>query len=335
MSPSTPPGASRPDDLPQAIVRADRRTSWAWIVPVLALVFAGWLAFAAWRQRGHLIVVQLPQGHGLDAGDEVRYRGIAVGEVRDIELAPDLDNVRVTVGLRRRADRLARAGSRFWVVRPRLRLSGVEGMETLLGPRYLAALPGEPAADGETLARQREFVGLAEPPAVESVQPGDLEIILEATRRGSLRPGAPVRYRQVRIGTVLSAGLASDGSLVESRLHIQKAYRDLVREKTRFWFVGRMRSDLGITGLTIELDSIEEILAGGVAIATPPPGDANAVVRTGHRFPLAEEPEDEWLEWEPVIAVGNSLLPVGAVMPAPLRATIGWKQGWLGLTPKR
>jgi paraquat-inducible protein B len=311
-------------DLPVAELKRERRLSLAWIVPLIALLLAIWLGYWAWHKRGLLITVQLPQGHGLRVGDPVRYRGITVGEIRAAELAADGKNILVTASLHAKADRLARAGTRFWIVRPELRLTRVEGLETLIGPRYLAALPGEGAG-----RRQRMFIGLPEPPVVESIQPGDLEIVLEAPRRGSLRPGAPVTYRQVRIGTILSVGLASDGSMVEARGHVEKAYRQLVREETRFWDVGGVEAALGISGLSIEVESLEEVITGGVALAVPPPDRAGDVVHTGHRFTLHAQPEDDWLEWEPAVAVGSSLLPPGCPLPEPLRAAIGWKQGFL------
>ncbi|MDY7107576.1 MAG: MlaD family protein [Planctomycetota bacterium] len=311
-------------DLPVAELKRERRVSLAWLVPLIALLLAAWLGYWAWRERGLLISVQLPDGHGLRVGDPVRYRGITVGEIRAAELTDDGERIVVTASLHAKADRLARAGTRFWIVRPELRLTGIEGLETLIGPRYLAALPGE-----GTGRRQRTFIGLPQPPVVESIQPGDLEIILEAPRRGSLRPGAPVTYRQVRIGTILSVGLASDGSIVEARGHIEKAYRQLVRAETRFWDAGGVEAALGISGLSLELESLEEVITGGVALAVPPPERAGDVVHTGHRFTLHTQPDDDWLDWQPTVAVGSSLLPPGCPLPEPLRAAIGWKQGFL------
>ena len=307
--------------LPTAVLKPERRPSAAWLVPVAAAVLAGWLGYGAWSERAAVITVQLDQGHGLMPGDEVRYRGIVVGQVRSVELTGGMDGVVVTAALHAQAVDLARAGTRIWVVRPRVNYSGVAGLETLIGPRYLAMLPGEGRP-------QRSFMGLADAPIVESVDPGDLEIILEAPRRGSVRPGSRVMYRQVPVGVVLSVGLTSDGGAVEARLHIHKAYAQLIRPETRFWNAGGLAAQLGLGGVSLELDSIESLLAGGVAMATPPA--AGEVVRTGHRFQLEAEPKHEWLEWEPLVAIGSSLLPPGTIMPVPLRAVIGWKSGrWI------
>lgn len=312
--------------LPQATVRPERRLTWAWLVPLAALLLAGWLGFSAWRARGTVVTVIFAEGHGLKVGDPVRFRGANVGVVREIALGEELETIRVQIALRSEADRLARAGSRFWIVRPELRISGVEGLETLLGPKYINVL----APDRETAAsRLREFVGLDDPPVVASIAPGDLEIVLAAPRRGSLSRGAPVTYRQVRVGTVLSVGLSSDGGLVEARVHVLQPYRTLVRAGTRFWDAGGVRGEFGLSGLQVEIGSLEQVVAGGVALATPPVDEAGPAVRTGHRFALAETAEEDWLRWTPAVAVGSNLLPPGAVLPHPLRATIEWRRGFL------
>jgi hypothetical protein len=303
------------------VLKPPRRHSWAWVVPILALGLAGWLAYHAWSLRGATVTVHLDEGYGLKPGDEVRYRGIAVGEVHEVELVEAPAGIRATVRLQAGADRLARAGSRFWVVRPQLGLAGVAGLETLVGPRYLAVLPGRGS-------RQRHFVGLTEPPVVEAVEPGDLEIILVTDQRGSLRRGAPVTYRQVRVGTVLSVGLTSDGGAVEARVHVDRAYLQLIREQTRFWRTGGVEAKVGLGGLSLQMESLEALLGGGVALATPP--EAGALVRTGHRFPLEAAPPDEWIQWHPMAAIGSSQLPPGAPLPSPLRAQIDWTQGrWI------
>ncbi|MEE9253868.1 MAG: MlaD family protein, partial [Pseudomonadales bacterium] len=85
-----------PTAVPQAILKPARRLTWAWFVPSAALILAGWLAYSAWLSRGFIITVQLDHGHGIKIGDQVRHRGITVGEVRDVKLADGFDGVVVT-----------------------------------------------------------------------------------------------------------------------------------------------------------------------------------------------------------------------------------------------
>ena len=319
-SPESPRSTVVPSAVPKAVLKPKRSVSPAWLLPVAAIIAAAWLGGRAWSQRGVPVTVVLADGHGLKVGDAVRYRGIAVGEVRQVTLDDQSGGIRVTVALRSEADRLARAGSRFWVVRPQLGLSRTAGLETLIGPRYLAVLPGRGT-------RQRHFIGLDEPPIVERRDPGDLEIILTATALGSLRRGAPVMYRQVPVGTILSVGLTSDAGGVEARVHIEKAYAQLIRVGTHFWDVGGLDATVGLTGVNIRVENLEALLAGGVALATPP--DGGEAVGTGYRFALAASPPDGWLQWQPMAVIGSSLLPSGAPLPSPRRATVAWKQGRL------
>ena len=138
---------------PEAIIKSRRRVSAAWLVPVATLALAAWLGYDAWQSKGLEVRVLLDDGHGLKAGDAVRYLGTTVGQVSTVEPTAEHGGIVVTARLVEQAERLARAGSRFWVVHPQLGLGGIEGLETLIGPRYLAVRPGAGAP-------QRQFVGL-------------------------------------------------------------------------------------------------------------------------------------------------------------------------------
>ncbi len=317
----TPPHTHE-NNPPKAIVKPRRQFPWIWLVPIITLILAAGLAHRAWQMRGVIVTVQLSEGHGLEPGDPVRYRGITVGEIREITLDEKLTSVLITLSLQERGKELARRGSRFWVVRPEIAATGVAGLETLLGPRYLAVLPGQ----GNP---QRWFVGLDDPPVIKSIQEGDLEIILRTPSRQGLRAGAPVLYRQMRVGTILSVGLTSDAGAVEVRVHIEHAYAALIRQNTRFWRVQGIEADLNITGLSLGIDSLETLLQGGIALATPPPNRAGNAVHTGHQFPLEKEPDNDWLEWEPLVAIGSQMLPPGLSPPRTLRARLSWTNGSL------
>lgn len=309
------------------MVRPRQRWSLVWLVPVIALALAGWLWWRSWSLRGDEITIHFEQGHGIKVGHALRYRGVKVGEVARIRLADDLSGAEVIAVLLPNAERIARTGTQFWIVRPRIGPSGVTGLETLLGPHYIAVRPGD------STEKRRRFIGLRAPPIVESVASDDLEIILHAESRGSLQAGGPVTYRGIRIGTVLSVGLASDGSAVESRVHIQQAYISLITEQTHFWDAGGVKVDLGFSGLSMELDSLAGLMMGEVAIALPP--DAGAPVRTGHRFQLASESRSEWLSWQPTLPIGTALLPAGSGLPTLERARLVYETDTLKIDKSR
>jgi len=312
------------DSIPIAEIRPIRRLSWAWAVPAGAVLFALFLGGMAWSARGPELTLLAAEGHGLQSGDVLSFRGIAVGEVRRVELKGDLSAVELSVRLDPAAERIARAGSRFWVVRPDIALDRLRGVETILGARHLSVLPGAPDAPV-----QHEFVCLEEAPVLTSIEEDVLEFTLEAPRRFGLAPGAPLTYRQIEIGSVLSVGLSSDAGSVVLRCIVRGPYRELIREDTVFWESGGFRLDFKlIEGLSVDVESLRSLLVGGISLATPTrPGPP---AKTGHRFVLAPEPKEEWLGWRPALPVGSALLPTGTPTPRLLRARLVWEQGIFG-----
>ncbi len=314
--------------LPSARVEVQGSGSFSWILPVLAFALAVYLGASAWARRGVLIEVHVPAGHGIRTGDPLRYRGVSVGNVERVDLKDDLSEVILGVRLETDAAGIARAGARFWVVRPHLALDSVQGLETIVGARYLAVLPGPADA-----TRQREFIALADPPVAGMEEEGVLEIVIEAPERHGLAPGAPINYRGIQIGSVFSVGLSSDARAVEIRAGIRPPFAELVREDTRFWEQGGVDFALGLGGLRVELESIRSLLVGGIALSTPTrPGPR---VRTGHRFVLHPEPEESWLGWQPPLALGRELVPSGSRVPELVRAQHVWEKGVLGIDRSR
>jgi hypothetical protein len=270
---------------------------------------------SAFYQRGMPIEVTFQQGYGLKPGDALRYRGITVGQVQDVALAENLAKILVTIRLRANAKDLARQGSRFWIARPQLDLSGVTGLETVVGANYLSMLPGQ----GKL---QQQFTGLEQPPLVEALEPGGLQVILRTSGKSSLRAGAPVSYRQVVIGTLVNVDLARDASAVEAKIYIKPQYLPLIRENTKFWKTDGARFSAGFAGLSFNVDSVRSLIMGGVNMATPPnPGRR---IAQGHEFPLHDAPEQEWLEWTPSLAL-HPAADIEQVRPHPLPASLHWK----------
>ena len=148
---------------------------------------------------------------------------------------------------------------------------------------------------------------------------------LSAPTKGSLTPAAPIYYRKIQVGQLLSVGLASDGNSVEARAYIEPAYAPLVREGTRFWSASGIDAQIDLRGLRLKTESLQALVMGGIALATP--ADGGAQVGTGHRFELHDGPEDEWLQWQASIPVGSALLPPGASLPRPMRASLSWSEG--------
>lgn len=275
---------------------APRRVSWAWGLVVAAAALLGVLLWQAQRERGPRIEVRFADAAGLEPGAGLVHRGLRVGVVRAVELAEDLGSVRVRAELAPHAAGLAREGARFWIVRPEVSLRGVEGIETVLGPRYIRV---EPGAGG----RARVFEGSEGPPTSGGAA-GGLAVTLRARSAGALGAGSPVLHRGVAVGVVTGVRLVEDGSRVEVGAVIEPGWAHLVRANSRFWASGGVGVDFGLfRGLTVQAESLERMVEGSVSFATPNrPGGR---VEEGHVFELAEQAEGEWLGWSPVIPAGG------------------------------
>ncbi len=285
------------DGIPTALLAPARRWwSWAWLVPVMAVVVAGVLFVQAGKERGPRIEVRFRDGQGVKIGDALQFRGVQVGQVRDVTLADDLSAVVVTIELHRGAVGLAREGARYWIVRPEVSVTRVSGLDTLLGPRYVAVEPGDDAGESE-VAFKRTFDGLDRAPADAAPVDG-LIITLRAAHRGSVDVGSPVTYRGLRVGAVRSLVLAPDGRHVEIHAAIESSHAHFVRTNSRFWDAGGIGVDFGlVSGLTMQARSLETVLSGGIAFATPTrPGER---IAPGHTFQLELKPESSWLDWQP------------------------------------
>lgn len=276
-----------------------RLVSLVWIVPLISLLIGGYLVYHELKDRGPQISLRFIDATGLVPGQtKVMYKGLPMGVVREIVLLPDQTGVKLVVDLERGAATLARVDSRFWIVRPKISLSGVRAPETLFTGPVIAVAPGagEPG---------RDFVGLEEAPS-ESIGEASVSYVLRTARRGSLEPGRPVTFRGILVGEVAGVELAPDATGVLVRIAIGRAYAGLVRPGSVFWNASGLDVNFSLfRGATIRTAGVDELLAGGIAFATPdasrPPPEEGA------EFPLHDSPKDEWLAWAPVLPIDGAL----------------------------
>jgi paraquat-inducible protein B len=282
------------------VVRHRRSLPLIWVVPLLALVVSGWMIARNSRAHGPEITIRFQTGAGIEANKTVlEYKGVAVGSVQDVSLAPDMDGVIVRVQLSRDAANLARSDSQFWLVRPEIGFSGIKGLDTLLTGARLQVRPG---AGGEPAT---EFTGLRRAPLLESNDRGTSFVLL-SDRLSGLTPGAAVYFREVKVGFVETHKLAPNADGVMVRIRIRKPYDQLVHADTKFWNSGGVDVKVGLLGAQIRSNSLESLVAGGVAFATPDtPGSTPAA--DGTEFPLAEELDKEWLKWKTKMPIAEKI----------------------------
>ncbi|WP_049623251.1 intermembrane transport protein PqiB [Frateuria defendens] len=263
MSDERKPGGT--EDLPEPVVRRSRvGISLIWLVPVLAAVVGLSLVINSWMQAGPTITITFQTASGIDPGKtQVKYKSVVIGRVERVTLAPDRSHVEVEVALDKRAKGFAAADTRFWVVRPRIGLGGVSGVDTLLSGAFIGA------DVGDSTEYRDEFQGLEMPPSVPHGAPGK-SFVLHSGDLGSLDIGSPVYYRRIQVGRVASYQLDPDGKGVSLQIFVDGPNDKFVTQSARFWNASGVDVSLGANGLKLNTQSLATVLAGGVAFQDPP-----------------------------------------------------------------
>ncbi len=251
-------------------------------------------------QQGVAVTIKVTRADGLRSGTPIRFKGLDVGKIERVDLSDDLQSVLLHARITEVPGRIARVGSQFWVVKPELGLMKTENLETLVTGQYIEVQPS-----ARQLGPQTNFVALAQAPEAAVSQAG-LSLVLSASRRGSLKEGAPVTYREVTVGKVTGYELGNTADRVLVHILIEPRYAPLVRSGSRFWNTSGFGVDFGLfKGMTIRTESLETLVQGGIAFATPDDERMGKQVLPEQTFPLFDKFEDEWLLWSPKIQLGK------------------------------
>jgi len=272
-------------DLPEAVVQSKRQLSIVWLIPVIAMLIGGWLAYKGLSEKGPTVTISFESAEGLEAGKtKVKYKDVEIGQVETIRFNADLSRVLVTAELVKEAGPYLTENTRFWVVRPRVTASGVSGLGTIFSGAYIGMDPGK---EGESA---RKFEGLEIPPVVTTGMPGR-DFLLKATTLGSLEIGAPVYYRKIQVGQVIGYDLDQKGQFLTIKIFIKAPHHKLVKKNTRFWNASGFDLKLDASGLKLNTESLVSIMMGGIAFDTPTSLEIGGPAKEGQVFRLYESRE--------------------------------------------
>ena len=110
-------------------------------------------------QKGAVVTIKVDRADGLRTGTPIRFKGLDVGKMEDVDLSEDLQSVLLTARITEVPERIARVGSQFWVVKPELGLIKTSNLETLVTGQYIEVQPARekpgPAEELRRLGRPR------------------------------------------------------------------------------------------------------------------------------------------------------------------------------------
>ncbi len=255
------------------------RFSIIWIIPIVAALVAGWLGWRSYAVHGPAITITFESAEGLEAGKtKIKHKDTDLGIVERVEPTPDLSHVIVTARMSRLAEPHLTTGTRFWVVRPRLSAEGISDVGTLISGAYIELDPSKGDA-------ARSFTGEESPPIVAANEPGET-YTLHATQLGSINQGTPVYFRGIKVGQVLGYELSDTDGSATVHLFVHAPHNKLVRTGTRFWNASGITAVVGSEGMKLQIESIQSLLAGGVAFGVPQNAEAGGIADPKTLFTL-------------------------------------------------
>lgn len=253
QTPTTPTNAD---------VKRKRRLSPFWLLPVIALMIAGWLVYSTIKERGSSVTIDFVSADGIVAGrTPVRYQGVEVGTVQNIKLSDDLKSIKVEASIKSDMRDALRKGTQFWLVTPKASLAGISGLDALVGGNYIGMMPGP----GE---EESHFTALETQPKYR-VNTGELLIHLHAGSLGSLSTGSLVYYRKLPVGKVYDFDISRDNSGVNIDVLIERRFTDLVKKDSRFWNVSGLKANVDFHGAKVEMESVAALVNGAIAFDSP------------------------------------------------------------------
>jgi paraquat-inducible protein B len=275
------PAGGHPTAVVRSKVEHKRRLSLIWAIPVVTVIIGGWLAWRTISERGPLITITFETAEGLQANQShVRHKDVDMGVVERVGLTPDMRRVQVTVRMNREAQPLLTDKAQFWVVRPRFFAGSISGLQTLFSGSYIDLLPS--AEGGE---QKRDFVGLENPPVLESDVPGRT-FLLQANRIGSLNLGSPIMFRDLEVGEVLGWDVGEMARSITIHAFVREPFDQYVHDNSRFWNASGASVQLGANGLQFKVESLRAVVLGGIAFETPDEPQVTGESEANHTFPL-------------------------------------------------
>lgn len=233
-----------------------------WIVPVIALVIAGWLAFQHFSERGPEIKIIFPQNEGLVAGQSlVKFKNVPVGKVTDIYAEEGTDGVVVVVRMNSKESKpYLTEHARFWIVKPEVGLTGVSGLDTLLSGTYINIYS---EAGGKNITDK--FIGLTQP--YRDDLKGDYFTLTSPTGEG-VQVGTPIYFKNIRVGQVEYLYLGLNDKDVEIIVFIDKEYTPYINDDSKFWLRSTMNIDFTKGNLDISIAPMNYLLQGGIEFSS-------------------------------------------------------------------
>lgn len=231
-----------------------------WIVPFIALIVAGWLAYQYFSELGPEIKIIFPVNEGLNAGQsQIKYRNVTIGTVQKIVLQERGEGVTVIARMEKSATPYLNTNAKFWIVKPEVGFSGVSGLETLISGTYIDMFSDK---DGE---QKRIFQGLAQPYRYEK---DGMYFQLRAPSSFNVKKGTPIYFKNIEAGQVEHVNISLDGQNVEFAVFIDEHFVPYVHRSSKFWVTSAVDVSFVRGRLDVNVAPVTHLVQGGIEFSS-------------------------------------------------------------------
>ena len=241
-----------------------------WIVPFIALLIAGWLAYQYYAELGPEVKIIFPKNEGLKAGQsKIKYKDVPVGTVTKITLQEGASGVVVIARMDKDAEPYLNDDTKFWIVKPELGISGIRGLDTLISGNYI----GITGKKGGKL--KKKFIGLEHP--YRSEKNGEYYVLHSLRGDSSVRQGTPVYLKNIRVGQVEYVMLGLQDDVVDVIIFIEKEYTPFVHTDSKFWVRSTLDAEFRNGALDVSVAPVTDLLQGAIEFSSSGPEENRTI----------------------------------------------------------
>ena len=231
-----------------------------WLVPFVALMIAGWLAYQYYAQLGPEIKIIFPKNEGLQAGQSrIKYKDVPIGKVTKIQLQNDGNGVVVFVRIDKTAKRFLNENTKFWIVKAEVSMGGVSGLDTLISGTYINMFTQE------GVEQKRIFRGLSH--AYREDKQGEY-FHLYSPQGYHIKEGTPIYFNNLQAGAVEYVHMALDGKGIAYEVYINKAFIPYLHTDSKFWVSSMVDVDLSHGKLNVNVAPLSQLIQGALSFSS-------------------------------------------------------------------
>lgn len=294
---------SNNDELAVGLKKDKSGISLIWVAPIIAILITAGMIWKNYINAGSRITIVVENGDGIRSGKTpVMYKGIKIGVVEDIHIKDDdVSKIELNAMIdNRAANQVLRKGNKFWKVEPKVSLTEVSGLDTIISGIYISVMPAaNTKAQLNSLPFEDHFIALPLAP-VNVFDPG-LSVIVNTIDKGDIAIGAPVLYNKQAIGKVEDKKLSNDKKSIDLYLRIETKYMDLVHEKSLFYKTDALDIKAGLSGIKVKMGSFANFIAGGIAMHSSESCRLSPVAVDKTRYSLYNNYEEIMLGKEDIV----------------------------------